>query len=76
MMEEQLESTRNQIQEMDDVKNRVERLLEQLTAEGLDAQQGASQDEDNEGNAAQYDSKTLEEARHLWELLKDEDEDE
>lgn len=76
MMEEQLESTRNQIQEMDDVKNRVERLLEQLTAEGLDAQQGSYQKEDNESNSAQYDSKTLEEARHLWELLKDEDEDE
>lgn len=74
MMEEQLESTRNQIQEMDDVKNRVERLLEQLTAEGLDAEQGASQEEGNEANAVQFDTKTVEEARQLWELLKDEDE--
>lgn len=74
MMEEQLESTRNQIQEMDDVKNRVERLLEQLTAEGLDAEQGASQEGADEANAVQFDSKTVEEARQLWELLKDEDE--
>lgn len=74
MMEEQLESTRNQIQEMDGVKNRVERLLEQLTDEGLDAEQGASQDEGNEANAVQFDSKTVEEARQLWELLKDEEE--
>lgn len=74
MMEEQLESTRNQIQEMDDVKNRVERLLEQLAAEGLDAQQGASPEESSKGSAAQFDSKTVEEARHLWQMLKDEDE--
>jgi mediator of RNA polymerase II transcription subunit 7 len=74
MMEEQLESTRNQIQEMDDVKNRVERLLEQLTAEGLVAERGASREEGNEANAVQFDSKTVEEARQLWELLKGEDE--
>lgn len=73
MMEEQLESTRNQIQEMDDVKNRVERLLEQLTAEGLDAQ-SVPQELGNEANAVQFDSKTVEEARKLWELLNDEDE--
>jgi mediator of RNA polymerase II transcription subunit 7 len=74
MMEEQLESTRNQIQEMDDVKNRVERLLEQLTAEGLDAQRSGPEESSNEANAVQFDSKTVEEARQLWELLKDEDE--
>lgn len=73
-MEEQLESTRNQIQEMDDVKNRVERLLEQLAAEGLEAQKGAPQETGSEGHAVQFDTKTVEEARQLWELLKDDDE--
>jgi mediator of RNA polymerase II transcription subunit 7 len=73
MMEEQLESTRNQIQEMDDVKNRVERLLEQLTAEGLDAQQSSSLESKDEVNNVQFDRKTIEEARQLWDLLKDEE---
>ncbi|OKL60873.1 Mediator of RNA polymerase II transcription subunit 7 [Talaromyces atroroseus] len=74
MMEEQLESTRNQIQEMDDVKNRVERLLEQLTAEGLDAQQSISLESSDEAKSVEFDSKTVEEARQLWDLLKDEQE--
>lgn len=73
MMEEQLESTRNQIQEMDDVKNRVESLLEQLTAEGLDVQQSMPQESTGESNGVQFDTKTVEEARQLWELLKDEE---
>lgn len=74
MMEEQLETTRNQIQEMDDVKNRVETLLEQLTVEGLDAQKSMPSDSNDETKDLQFDSKTVEEARQLWELLKAEEE--
>lgn len=74
MMEEQLENTRNQIQEMDDVQNRVERLLEQLTAEGVEAQQSSTEVElKDEGGHFQFDSKAVQEARQLWDLLKDED---
>ncbi|EED17374.1 RNA polymerase II mediator complex protein (Med7), putative [Talaromyces stipitatus ATCC 10500] len=73
MMEEQLESARSQIQEMDDVKNRVERLLEQLTTEGLDAQQSSFQGSNHEANTVEFDNKAVEEARKLWDLLKDED---
>jgi mediator of RNA polymerase II transcription subunit 7 len=73
MMEEQLDRTRNEIQEMDHVKDRVERLLEQLKTEGADALKG-SQSDTKDSMGVQFDSKTMEEARQLWALLN-EDED-
>jgi mediator of RNA polymerase II transcription subunit 7 len=70
MMEEQLDRTRNEIQEMDHVKDRAERLLDQLRTEGTDALKD-SQSDTKDATGTQFDRKTVEEARQLWALLNE-----
>lgn len=74
MMEEQLERTRNEIQDMDKIKERVERLLEQLKTEGYEVQQPAAEVPSDRTENDKLDSKALQEARELWSLLKETDE--
>lgn len=82
MMEEQLDNTRNQIQEMDNVRNRVEKFLEQLTSEALEVQHDSrlegvhTQEAKDYSKAAHFDEKVVQEARQLWDLLQGDDEKE
>lgn len=73
MMEEQLENTRSEMQEMDGIKNRVERLLEQLAVEGRDADASLQPEPTDIQNGLNFDPKAVEEARQLWALLQEED---
>ncbi|KAH8701620.1 mediator of RNA polymerase II transcription subunit 7 [Talaromyces proteolyticus] len=73
MMAEQLESTRNEIQEMDQIQNRVERLLEQLAVEAKDVADPILSESKEDTNGAQIDNKTVQEARQLWDLLEEYD---
>ncbi|OJD11176.1 hypothetical protein AJ78_07999 [Emergomyces pasteurianus Ep9510] len=78
MMEEQLERTKEEIREMDRVKEKVQGFLEQLDAEGSNTDgkstgaPGASSKQreiKGEGEAV------IEEARSMWNLLNEIDED-
>lgn len=75
MMEEQLDRTREEIREMDCLKDRIEQLLEQLKIDGADALAASSQvATEVTPKPAEVDDKTVEEARQLWALVN-EDED-
>ncbi|PGH15032.1 hypothetical protein AJ79_02714 [Helicocarpus griseus UAMH5409] len=77
MMEEQLERTREEIREMDRVKEKVQGFLEQLEAEGSAARQA------NEGSGTTIKKRettsgeggVIEEARAMWNLLDEIDDD-
>jgi mediator of RNA polymerase II transcription subunit 7 len=74
MMEEQLENARSEIQEMDGIKNRVEKLLDQLAVEGREVEASVQPRSTKGGdNGSELDQKTIEEARQLWTLLKEEE---
>lgn len=72
MMEEQLERTREEIKEMDRVKEKVGTFLEQLEAEGREKGvkiSGSSKEGTIE--QARLEDKKVEEARKLWNYIDD-----
>ncbi|EYE92072.1 mediator complex subunit MED7 [Aspergillus ruber CBS 135680] len=66
MMEEQLDRTREEIREMDKVKADIEGTLEQLKAEGIDAD--TTLDSKNSGKPSNSDQST-EESQLVWGLM-------
>jgi mediator of RNA polymerase II transcription subunit 7 len=73
MMEEQLERSREELREMQRVKEKVKGLLEQLEADGLGTDGGAGQAV-GEGSARkklQLDNQAVEEAKRMWDLLEE-----
>lgn len=75
MMEEQLQDAKDEIQEMDKVKERAEAFLRELEAEGREAVAGRSTTEAvaetaNNGEDQSDEQETSEgEARKMWGLL-------
>ena len=68
MMEEQLEQTKEEIQKIDCVKERVEGLLNSIRKCGADAVHPATRSTES----TDLDPSTVEEARQIWTLLNDE----
>ncbi|ODM17279.1 Mediator of RNA polymerase II transcription subunit 7 [Aspergillus cristatus] len=68
MMEEQLDRTREEIREMDKVKAEIEATLEQLKAEGIDAD--AALESRNGGKPSTADQST-EESQLVWGLINE-----
>ncbi|KAL1962346.1 hypothetical protein VTN77DRAFT_9759 [Rasamsonia byssochlamydoides] len=74
MMEEQLDRTREEIREMDRLKDRIEQLLQQLKTDGMDVLAASQSAATDATKNVEVDDKTVEEARQLWALVN-EDED-
>lgn len=72
IMEEQLQKTKEDIEEMDQVKEKVEAILQQLKTEGYDAD--ASSESLREKNEAgkELNKKAVEYAQQIWQLLDEE----
>ncbi|KAK2809492.1 hypothetical protein FQN50_003760 [Emmonsiellopsis sp. PD_5] len=77
MMEEQLERTREEIREMDRVKEKVQGFLEQLEAEGVSVGGGGggTVDAKKAKENSRAEDEMIEEARAMWNLLDEIDED-
>ncbi|KAK2745172.1 Mediator of RNA polymerase II transcription subunit 7 [Onygenales sp. PD_40] len=77
MMEEQLERSREEIREMDRVKEKVQGFLEQLEAEGVSVGGGGggTVDEKKAKENSRAEEEVIEEARAMWNLLDEIDED-
>ncbi|KAL2001285.1 hypothetical protein VTN02DRAFT_1952 [Thermoascus thermophilus] len=73
MMEEQLDRTREEIRQMDQVKEKVENILEQLRLEGLEADTATDSAKKETEKRTGPDEKTVEEARQIWDLLHADD---
>lgn len=74
MMEEQLEKAREEIQEMDEMKARVETYLRELEAEGRNVSQGEEAVGTVESNLLETETKPSEDQdeeiqEELWKLL-------
>ncbi|KAL1955719.1 hypothetical protein VTO42DRAFT_8191 [Malbranchea cinnamomea] len=72
MMEEQLQRTKDEIREMDKVKERVESFLRELEAEGREAVAGASTTKStgiNSGLPAHFNEAAFRKAKQMWDLL-------
>ena len=65
-MEEQLDRTREEIREMDKVKAEIEGTLEQLRAEGIDADAAL---ESKNGNKPSISEQSTEESQLVWGLM-------
>ena len=66
IMEEQLDRTREEIREMDKVKAEIEGTLEQLRAEGIDADAAL---ESKNGNKPSISEQSTEESQLVWGLM-------
>ena len=71
MMEEQLDRTRQEIEEINRTKERVENLLQQLRIEGADAGTAAAAHITDSKYGGGLGNVTLEEARQVWALIND-----
>lgn len=67
MMEEQLDRTREEIRDMDKVKGDIEGALEQLKAEGIDADAALQSMENDKGTASTEQS--TKENSLVWDLM-------
>ncbi|KLJ10781.1 hypothetical protein EMPG_13859 [Blastomyces silverae] len=78
MMEEQLEKTKEEIREMDRVKEKVQGFLEQLEAEGTNVGRTGPADSGvflKRREITAEEEEVIEEARSMWNLLDEIDED-
>jgi len=73
MMEEQLDRTREEIRQMDQIKEKIEGLLEQLRAEGLEADSTTESANKETEKRMEPDDKEVEDARQVWDLLDEHD---
>jgi mediator of RNA polymerase II transcription subunit 7 len=71
MMEEQLDRAREEIREMDRVKEHVESLLQRLRRDAMDAAVAISYSQKQEKDGTELDEKVVEEARQVWSLLNE-----
>lgn len=69
MMEEQLDRTREEIREMDRVKAEIEGVMEQLKAEGIDAD--AALQTNNGGKSSKSAEQSTEESQLVWDLMSE-----
>lgn len=69
MMEEQLDRTREEIREMDSVKAEIEGVMEQLKAEGTDAD--AALQANNGGKSSTSVEKSTDESQLVWDLMNE-----
>lgn len=69
MMEEQLDRTREEIREMDRVKAEIEGVMEQLKAEGNDADTALL--EHRNKNSTDSTGKPSEESQLVWDLMNE-----
>ncbi|KOC13087.1 RNA polymerase II mediator complex protein [Aspergillus flavus AF70] len=70
MMEEQLSRTREEIQQMDKLKEEITRALEQLKKDGVDVDAAPIEAPDNDTKKPNVsEEKAIEDTRLVWELL-------
>ncbi|GAD97593.1 mediator of RNA polymerase II transcription subunit 7 [Paecilomyces variotii No. 5] len=72
MMEEQLHKTKEEIEEIDQVKTKVETILQQLKNEGNDADTASRSSRNRSEADKELNKKAVEYAQQIWELLDDE----
>lgn len=72
MMEEQLHKTKEEIEEMDQVKTKVETILQQLKNEGNDADTASQFSREKGETDKELNKKAVEYAQQIWELLDEE----
>lgn len=72
MMEEQLQKTKEDIEEMDQVKAKVETILQQLKNEGSDADAASQFSREKMETDKELNKKAVEYAQQIWQLLDEE----
>ncbi|RDW78588.1 mediator complex subunit MED7 [Aspergillus mulundensis] len=71
MMEEQLARSREEIQQMDKLKEELNGVLDQLAAEGADVGATILSDNEDDTKAVKPDERVQEDSRLLWDILDD-----
>ncbi|KAE8146840.1 mediator of RNA polymerase II transcription subunit 7 [Aspergillus avenaceus] len=71
MMEEQLSHTREEIQQMDKLKDEITGVLDQLKKDGIDVDQATEASNSETKGLSSSGEKTRADARLLWELLNE-----
>ncbi|KAF5856957.1 Mediator of RNA polymerase II transcription subunit 7 [Aspergillus alliaceus] len=69
MMEEQLNHTKEEIQQMDKLKEELTGVLEQLKKDGIDIETAIEAPENDTKQPSESEGKTTENVRLVWELL-------
>jgi mediator of RNA polymerase II transcription subunit 7 len=69
MMEEQLSRTREEIQQMDKLKEEITEALEQLKKDGIDVGSSIKSPEGDTKKSSLSDEKATQHAQTVWELL-------
>lgn len=69
MMEEQLSRTKEEIQQMDKLKEELNTALDQLAAEGVDVGSTIQPAIEDDKNAVKLKEQATEDSRLLWDII-------